>query len=138
VAVDQDDAAGPRPHRANQLDDHEAELAGVAGNGVHLVAFGNPFDPTPKMAELAEIMGTDTMQGFPELMASNAVIAIDEAVTALEGTFDGATLRDAMKELCDVETFAAGTLCYAESMDGWDNEALVVVEIQDGKMVTVE
>lgn len=114
------------------------QAAGKAAEGVNLVVFGNPYEPDPQTEELVNLLPKPQLEGFAELIATNALLAIVEAVKKVEGDATGQALRDALESLCDVKTYSRGELCYSESHDGWERDALTRVKVQGGRFVSVE
>ncbi|MDB5876547.1 MAG: hypothetical protein JWQ07_5989 [Ramlibacter sp.] len=111
------------------------EASGAAGNGVRLVVFGNWDDPSPRQAKFAEMLRNagKPAVGFGEMLSSNGLLAIVEAVKRMKGDVSGPLLRDELERLCKVTTYSDGELCYSkDDHDGWTGDALTVVEIRDG------
>lgn len=112
------------------------EASGDAGNGVRIVLLANWDEPGPGLQELGKLMNAagKPPQGFGEVIGSNALLAITEAVKTIKGEPTGRTIRDAMEKLCGIKTYSEGQMCFsADSHDGWTGELLVSAEIRDGK-----
>jgi branched-chain amino acid transport system substrate-binding protein len=114
------------------------EGIGASGSNVRLVVFGNWDDPSPRQAELGELLmkvGKPPV-GFAELLSTNGLLAIVEAAKRIEGDITGQKVRDELERLCNVTTYSDGELCYSEdNHDGWSSDALSLVEIKDGKFL---
>ncbi|WP_340107588.1 ABC transporter substrate-binding protein [Pikeienuella sp. HZG-20] len=113
--------------------------SGEAGNGIRLTLVANWDDPSPKMQTLGDILTAagKPPQGFGEVIGSNAFLAIVEASKSISGEITGKAMRDALENLCGVETYSAGTLCYSpDDHDGWSHDLVQTGIIQDGKFVT--
>lgn len=116
------------------------EGAGATGDGVRLVVLGNWDDPPARQAALGEMLkkAGKSGQGFGELIATNGLIAVVEAAKAITGDITGIALRDKLEQLCDIQTYSDGKLCYApDNHDGWGGDTLMVVEIKDGAFRTI-
>jgi branched-chain amino acid transport system substrate-binding protein len=112
------------------------QAAGPAGNGVKLLAFGNPYEPASQTQELLPLLPKPQLEGFAELLATNGIMAVVHAAKKVDGDLDGQKLRDALASLCGVTTYSAGELCYSKSQDGWGAGSLVKTVIQGGKLKT--
>lgn len=114
------------------------ESAGPAANGMRLVVVGNWDDPNPRQAELGSLLTAAGKKpaGFAELLATNGLVAIIEAAKKVSGPITGESLREQLENLCPIETYADGKLCYSkDNHDGWDESSLTSVEVKDGKFV---
>jgi branched-chain amino acid transport system substrate-binding protein len=115
------------------------DAAGPAAEGVKLVSLGNWDDPLPKQAELGTIMTSNGLQpsGSGDLFGATSVMLISEALRlAANGT--GQAIRDALETICGFQTYMAASACYsAASHDGFGPEALVSIEVKDGRFKTV-
>lgn len=112
------------------------KASGDAGNGVRIVMVANWDDPGPGLQELGKILTAagKPPQGFGEVIGSNALLAITNAVKTIRGEVSGTTLRDALEKLCGIKTYSEGSLCFSEDKhDGWNGDLLVTAEIKDGK-----
>ena len=117
------------------------DASGPAGEGVRLVVLANWDDPIPQLVPLGELLKANgkTPQGFGELIAANALLAIVEAAKKVKGDITGASLRDSLETLCGLESYTAGKACYsADNHDGWSADFLTTVEIQNGKFKTLK
>jgi len=117
------------------------DTAKDAAEGIHLVLIGNWDEPTPGLKTLGDMMKAagKKPEGFAELLTTNGLVPIVEAAKTVDGELTGAKMRDALEKLCGVKTFSNGKICYSkDNHDGWDEELLVTVVVQDGKFKTVK
>lgn len=117
------------------------DASGEAGNGIRMVLAVNWDDPTKDVQELGKLLNAagKPPQGFGEVLGSNALIAITEAVKTIKGDVTGASIRDALEKLCGIKTYSEGKMCFSkETHDGWTGEMLVSAEIRDGKFKTIK
>jgi branched-chain amino acid transport system substrate-binding protein len=112
------------------------DASGEAGNGVRIVLLANWDDPGAGLQDLGKLLNAagKAPQGFGEVIGSNALFAITEAVKTIKGDVTGRSIRDAIEKLCGIKTYSEGKMCFsADSHDGWTGELLVSAEIRDGK-----
>lgn len=112
------------------------DASGEAGNGVRIVLVANWDEPGAGLKELDKLLveAGKPPQGFGEVIGSNALLAITEAIKTIKGEVTGRTIRDALEKLCGIKTYSAGELCFSpDKHDGWTGELLVSAEIRDGK-----
>lgn len=117
------------------------EASGDAGNGVRIVLLANWDDPGVGLQELGKLLegAGKSPQGFGEVIGSNALIAITEAVKTIKGEVTGRNLRDAIEKLCGIKTYSEGKMCFSpDTHDGWTGELLVSAEIRDGKFKSIK
>lgn len=112
------------------------DASGEAGNGVRIVLLANWDDPGEGLQELGKLMNAagKPPQGFGEVIGSNALFAITEAVKTIKGDVTGRGIRDAIEKLCGIKTYSEGKMCFSpDTHDGWTSELLVSAEMRDGK-----
>jgi branched-chain amino acid transport system substrate-binding protein len=112
--------------------------SGVAGDGMRLPVIVNWDQPTTKQEELRKLLvaAGKTPQGFGELLSTNGLLAITEAVKTIKGDATGKNIRDALEKLCGLKTYMEGSACYsADNHDGWTPDILTTVIIKSGKFV---
>ncbi len=112
------------------------DAAAGAADGMRMVVVGNWDDPSPRQAELGELLKKAGKKpaGFAELLSTNGLLAIVEAAKKIEGPVTGEAIRDQLERLCPLRTYADGQLCYTkDDHDGWSAETLMSVEVKDGK-----
>ncbi|MBN8962391.1 MAG: ABC transporter substrate-binding protein [Rhizobiales bacterium] len=112
------------------------DASGEAGNGVRIVLVANWDDPGAGLQEFGKLLNAagKPPQGFGEVIGSNALFAITEAVKTIKGDVTGRGIRDAIEKLCGIKTYSEGKMCFsADVHDGWTGELLVSAEIRDGK-----
>lgn len=112
------------------------DASGEAGNGVRILLVANWDDPGAGLQEFGKLLNAagKPPQGFGEVIGSNALFAITEAVKTIKGDVTGSSIRDAIEKLCGIKTYSEGKMCFsADSHDGWTGELLVSAEIRDGK-----
>lgn len=117
------------------------DASGPAGVGVKTVPMFNWHDPSPKLAEFAKILRDNGHEptGFGEVIGSNALLAVVAAAKSIDGEITGETMRDALENLCPLETYQVGSACYsADNHDGWTREGMEPVVIHEGKFKRVE
>lgn len=112
------------------------DASGEAGNGVRIVLLANWDDPGAGLQELGKLLNAagKPPQGFGEVIGSNALFAITEAVKTIKGDVTGRGIRDAIEKLCGIKTYSEGKMCFSpDTHDGWTSELLVSAEMRDGK-----
>lgn len=112
------------------------DASGEAGNGVRIVLVANWDQPGEGLQELGKLMNAagKPPQGFGEVIGSNALLAITEAVKTIKGDVTGRALRDAIEKLCGIKTYSEGKMCFSpDTHDGWNGDLLVSAEMRDGK-----
>jgi len=114
------------------------EAAGDAGEGVRLVVVANWDAPAPEMEELGKLLvaADKPPRGFGELMATNGLLAVVAAAKSLHTEPTGKAIRDALENVCGLQTYSTGKLCYsADNHDGWGEDVPLLVEIRNGKFL---
>jgi branched-chain amino acid transport system substrate-binding protein len=114
------------------------EAAGDAGDGVQLIVVANWDAPSPRMEELGKLLTANHKppRGFGEVMGTNGLLAVVAAAKSVKSELTGAAIRDALENVCGLETYSTGRLCYsADNHDGWGEDVPFLVEIKNGKFV---
>jgi branched-chain amino acid transport system substrate-binding protein len=116
------------------------DAMGDSGNGVRVLSIGNlPYEPIPPETKLVDLLKArgKIPQGWGELVGSNGLIAIVAAAKAVKGEINGASMRDALESICDFPTYSRGKACFnKEKHDGWGEDALVITEVDHGRLKT--
>jgi branched-chain amino acid transport system substrate-binding protein len=114
------------------------DAMGDSGNGVRVLSIGNlsyePIPPETKLVELLKARGK-TPQGWGELVGSNGLMAIVAAAKTVKGDITGPSMRDALETICGFPTYARGKACFSKEVhDGWGEDALVITEVDHGRL----
>ena len=106
-----------------------------------MVPMFNWHEPSPRLEQFAQILRDNGHEpkGFGEIIGSNALLAVVEAAKSIDGEITGESMRDALENLCPLETYQVGSACYSvDNHDGWGTEGMKPVVIRDGKFRNVE
>jgi branched-chain amino acid transport system substrate-binding protein len=116
------------------------DAMGDSGNGVRVLSIGNlPYEPIPPETKLVALLKArgKTPQGWGELVGSNGLMAIVAAVKTVKGDVDGPSMRDALETICGFPTYMRGKGCFTKEVhDGWGEDALVITEVDHGRLKT--
>ncbi|TSD65146.1 ABC transporter substrate-binding protein [Aeromicrobium piscarium] len=116
--------------------------AGSAATGAIGPAYMNLDDPSEKISSgigaLADEAGFE-LTGTGEILAANTWAVLEQALAAVDGEVDGASIRDAIESLCDIDAYTEGLGCFTDDdHDGWDETGLIVVRRgADGTLETI-
>ena len=116
--------------------------AGSAATGAIGPAYMNLDDPSEKISSgigaLADEAGFE-LTGTGEILAANTWAVLEQALAAVDGEIDGASIRDAIESLCDIDAYTEGLGCFTDDdHDGWDETGLIVVRrSDDGTLETI-
>lgn len=117
------------------------DASGSAGEGVRMVPMFNWHDPSPRLEKFAQILRENGHEpkGFGEIIGSNALLAVVEAAKTIDGEINGQSMRDALENLCPLQTYQVGSACYsADNHDGWGTDGMEPVEIRGGKFINIK
>lgn len=117
------------------------DSAGEAGNGVKLVVVANWDDPVEANVELGKILTAagKPPRGFGEIMSTNGLLAAVEAAKKIDGEITGKAMQQALENVCGLQTYSTGKLCYSkDNHDGWGKDVPFVVEVRNGKFLSVK
>ncbi len=121
------------------------EASGDAANGVKLVVVANWDDPVESNIELGKMLEAagKPPRGFGEILSTNGLLAIVAAVKKIDaegkGEITGKALQQALEHVCGLHTYSTGSLCYSpDNHDGWGADVPFVVEVRNGKFVTLK
>jgi branched-chain amino acid transport system substrate-binding protein len=116
------------------------DAMGDSGNGVRVLSIGNlPYEPIPPETKLVELLKArgKTPQGWGELVGSNGLMAIVAAAKTVKGDVNGTSMRDALETICGFPTYMRGKGCFSKEVhDGWGEDALVITEVDHGRLKT--
>jgi branched-chain amino acid transport system substrate-binding protein len=116
------------------------DAMGDSGNGVRVLSIGNlPYEPIPPETKLVELLKArgKTPQGWGELVGSNGLMAIVAAAKTVKGDITGPAMRDALETICGFPTYMRGKACFSKEVhDGWGEDALVITEVDHGRLKT--
>jgi branched-chain amino acid transport system substrate-binding protein len=114
------------------------DAMGDSGNGVRVLSIGNlPYEPIPPETKLVELLKArgKAPQGWGELVGSNGLMAIVAAAKTVKGEINGAAMRDALEAICGFPTYMRGKACFSKEVrDGWGEDALVITEVDHGRL----
>lgn len=115
--------------------------AGSAAEGVHMVAMNDWNNPSEDEQQLAALLEAAGEKGTSyEVAGSNGAQAIEAAAATIEGEITGEKLRDALENVCGLDTYAIGEgVCYTEDdHDGYGEDSLTMLVVQDGAFTTYQ
>lgn len=117
------------------------DSAGSAANGMNLVTLVNWNSPSPKEKKLMDTLIADGEKptGFGELIGANAIYTITQAIKTIKGPVTGSAVRDALENLCPIQTVMTGKACFSkDDHDGWHADSVVPITINNGKFVALQ
>lgn len=117
------------------------ESVDASANGLRMLSTGNlVYRPTESEKELQDLLteGEFAMQGWAELVGAAGLQTVVAAIEKVEGDITGPAIRDSLEMLCDFRTYLRGTACMNEDHESRRGDSLVLVEINDQKMLPVE
>ncbi|WGX96089.1 ABC transporter substrate-binding protein [Nocardioides sp. L-11A] len=115
--------------------------AGEAAEGVHMVAmnnWNNPSEDEKRLKDLLEAAGYDATSY--EAAGANGAQVVAAGAEKIDGEITGEKLRDAMENVCDLDTYAIGaSVCYTkDERDGMGTDALALLVVEDGAFATYQ